>query len=85
MLHLFRGNIGSGLLAMGDAFKNGGIIFAPIMTTILGIICVHSQHLLVRLTLLIFFVLLPVSFPAAFEEKIVCHFVRQFVKGNQLE
>lgn len=47
MLHLFRGNIGSGLLAMGDAFKNGGIVFAPIMTAILGILCVHSQHLLV--------------------------------------
>ncbi|XP_073950223.1 proton-coupled amino acid transporter-like protein acs isoform X1 [Choristoneura fumiferana] len=48
MLHLFRGNIGSGLLAMGDAFKNGGIIFAPIMTAILGVICVHSQHLLLN-------------------------------------
>lgn len=49
MLHLFRGNIGSGLLAMGDAFKNGGIIFSPIMTAILGVICVHAQHLLVIL------------------------------------
>lgn len=48
MLHLFRGNIGSGLLAMGDAFKNGGIIFAPIMTAVLGLICVHAQHMLVR-------------------------------------
>lgn len=47
MLHLFRGNIGSGLLAMGDAFRNGGIIFAPIMTAILGVLCVHAQHLLV--------------------------------------
>ncbi|CAH2215809.1 jg878 [Pararge aegeria aegeria] len=46
LLHLFRGNIGSGLLAMGDAFKNGGIIFSPFMTIFLGIICVHSQHLL---------------------------------------
>ncbi|XP_045784408.1 proton-coupled amino acid transporter-like protein CG1139 isoform X1 [Maniola jurtina] len=46
LLHLFRGNIGSGLLAMGDAFKNGGIIFSPIITVILGVICVHSQHLL---------------------------------------
>ncbi|XP_026500631.2 proton-coupled amino acid transporter-like protein CG1139 isoform X1 [Vanessa tameamea] len=48
LLHLFRGNIGSGLLAMGDAFKNGGIIFAPIMTAILGVICVHAQHLLLN-------------------------------------
>ncbi|KAJ0184123.1 hypothetical protein K1T71_000546 [Dendrolimus kikuchii] len=48
LLHLFRGNIGSGLLAMGDAFKNGGIMFATIMTVILGVICVHSQHLLLN-------------------------------------
>ncbi|KAL0902795.1 hypothetical protein ABMA27_000589 [Loxostege sticticalis] len=48
MLHIFRGNIGSGLLAMGDAFKNGGIIFATFMTAILGVICVHSQHLLLN-------------------------------------
>ncbi|CAK1588097.1 unnamed protein product [Parnassius mnemosyne] len=48
MLHLFRGNIGSGLLAMGDAFKNGGIVFATISTVLLGIICVHAQHLLLN-------------------------------------
>ncbi|XP_045509835.1 proton-coupled amino acid transporter-like protein CG1139 isoform X2 [Colias croceus] len=48
MLHLFRGNIGTGLLAMGDAFKNGGIVFSPIMTAVLGIICVHAQHLLLN-------------------------------------
>ncbi|XP_053623876.1 proton-coupled amino acid transporter-like protein CG1139 isoform X1 [Plodia interpunctella] len=46
LLHVFRGNIGSGLLAMGDAFKNGGLVFATIMTACLGIICVHAQHLL---------------------------------------
>ncbi|CAH2103463.1 unnamed protein product [Euphydryas editha] len=48
LLHLFRGNIGSGLLAMGDAFKNGGIVFAPVMTALLGVICVHAQHLLLN-------------------------------------
>ncbi|XP_026331897.1 proton-coupled amino acid transporter-like protein CG1139 [Hyposmocoma kahamanoa] len=48
MLHLFKGNIGSGLLAMGDAFKNGGIVFAPIMTAVLGIISVHAQHILLN-------------------------------------
>lgn len=48
MLHVFRGNIGSGLLAMGDAFRNGGLVFATIMTVVLGIICVHAQHLLLN-------------------------------------
>lgn len=31
---------------MGDAFKNGGIVLAPILTVILGIVCVHAQHIL---------------------------------------
>ncbi|CAG9782157.1 unnamed protein product [Diatraea saccharalis] len=48
MLHIFKGNIGSGLLAMGDAFRNGGIVFATISTVVLGIICVHAQHILLN-------------------------------------
>ncbi|CAH0402192.1 unnamed protein product [Chilo suppressalis] len=48
MLHIFKGNIGSGLLAMGDAFKNGGLVFATISTVIMGIICVHAQHILLN-------------------------------------
>jgi proton-coupled amino acid transporter len=31
---------------MGDAFKNGGLIAAPILTVILAILYVHSQHML---------------------------------------
>lgn len=46
-MHLLRGNIGSGLFAMGDAFKNGGLIFGSILTLLLGIVCVHTQHILV--------------------------------------
>ncbi|XP_055523880.1 proton-coupled amino acid transporter 1-like [Wyeomyia smithii] len=46
MMHIFKGNVGPGLYAMGQAFLNGGIIAAPILTLLLGIICVHSQHLL---------------------------------------
>lgn len=46
-MHLLKGNIGSGVFAMGDAFKNGGLILSPILTVILGAICVHSQHMLV--------------------------------------
>ncbi|GLV33720.1 uncharacterized protein CBL_11394 [Carabus blaptoides fortunei] len=46
LMHLLRGNIGSGMFAMGDAFKNAGIVLAPIVVVILGVICVHCQHLL---------------------------------------
>lgn len=47
LIHLFKGNIGPGLYALGDAFKNGGLVLAPILTALLGVICVHSQHLLI--------------------------------------
>jgi proton-coupled amino acid transporter len=45
--HLFKGNVGPGCYAMGDAFKNGGLVLAPILTVILGIVCVHAQHVLI--------------------------------------
>lgn len=46
VLHLFKANIGSGVYAMGDGFKNGGLAVAPILTVFIAIISVHSQHLL---------------------------------------
>ncbi|KAG5894413.1 hypothetical protein JTB14_033158 [Gonioctena quinquepunctata] len=46
LMHVFKGNVGSGIFAMGDAFKNGGIIFGPIVVLFLGLICVHCQHIL---------------------------------------
>ena len=46
-MHLLRGNIGSGLFAMGDAMRNGGIIAGPVLTLLIGIICLYNQHILV--------------------------------------
>ncbi|KAJ8919913.1 hypothetical protein NQ315_006442 [Exocentrus adspersus] len=46
LMHLFKGNVGSGIFAMGDAVRNAGIILGPIVVLCLGIICVHCQHLL---------------------------------------
>lgn len=40
--------MGGGILAMGDAFKNGGLLLSPVLTIFIGIICVYNQHLLVR-------------------------------------
>nr|XP_023018378.1 proton-coupled amino acid transporter 1-like isoform X2 [Leptinotarsa decemlineata] len=48
LMHVFKGNVGSGIFAMGDAMKNAGIIFGPIVVLILGFICVHCQHLLLQ-------------------------------------
>ncbi|PSN37126.1 hypothetical protein C0J52_12592 [Blattella germanica] len=47
LIHLLKGNIGSGLYAMGDAFKNAGLITGSVLTLFLGFICVYSQHMLV--------------------------------------
>lgn len=48
LMHIFKGNVGAGLFAMGDAFKNGGIIVSPILTMVLAVICVHCEHILVK-------------------------------------
>ena len=52
-MHIFKGNVGPGLFAMGDAYKNAGIVLAPILITVLGVICVYSQHILVIYTKII--------------------------------
>ncbi|XP_033221689.1 proton-coupled amino acid transporter 1 isoform X2 [Belonocnema kinseyi] len=48
LMHLFKGNVGSGIFALGDAFKNAGLLLAPPLTIFLGVICVHAQHILLR-------------------------------------
>ncbi|XP_059615569.1 proton-coupled amino acid transporter 1 [Phlebotomus argentipes] len=48
IVHVFKGNIGPGLFAMGDAMKNAGLILGPVLTIIIGIVCVHCQHLLLQ-------------------------------------
>ncbi|GAB1860344.1 Amino acid transporter transmembrane domain-containing protein [Camponotus japonicus] len=48
MMHLFKGNVGSGIFALGDAFKNAGLMLAPPLTIFLGVICVHAQHILIK-------------------------------------
>ncbi|XP_072390862.1 proton-coupled amino acid transporter 1-like isoform X1 [Diabrotica undecimpunctata] len=48
LMHLFKGNVGSGIFAMGDAIKNAGIILGPIVVLFLGIICAHCQHMLLN-------------------------------------
>lgn len=53
-MHIFKGNIGSGLFAMGDAIKNAGLVVGPCVVIILGLICIHCMHLLVSFILFIF-------------------------------
>jgi proton-coupled amino acid transporter len=51
MIHLLKGNIGTGILAMPDAFKNAGLIVGTVGTLLMGIICTHCMHMLVRLAI----------------------------------
>jgi len=48
LIHLFKGNIGPGLFAMGYAFKNGGYVVAPILTVLIALISIHCQHVLIK-------------------------------------
>lgn len=47
MIHLLKGNIGSGILAMPDAFSNAGLVVGTVGTLIMGVICTHCMHMLV--------------------------------------
>ncbi|XP_031624543.1 proton-coupled amino acid transporter-like protein pathetic isoform X2 [Contarinia nasturtii] len=47
MIHLLKGNIGTGILAMPDAFKNAGLYMGLFGTLLMGLICTHCMHMLV--------------------------------------
>ncbi|XP_047119233.1 proton-coupled amino acid transporter-like protein pathetic isoform X2 [Schistocerca piceifrons] len=48
MIHLLKGNIGTGILAMPDAFRNAGLVVGTIGTLLMGVICTHCMHMLVK-------------------------------------
>ncbi|KAF9911036.1 neutral amino acid transporter [Linnemannia zychae] len=45
---LFKSFIASGILFLPNAFKNGGILFAPLFMTLIAVLCLHSFLLLVK-------------------------------------
>lgn len=49
LMHLLRGNMGTGIFAMGDAFKNGGMVIAPLGMALIFFISLHLQHVLVNI------------------------------------
>lgn len=47
MIHLLKGFIGNGILAMPDAFRNAGLVVGLIGTMLMGVICTHCMHMLI--------------------------------------
>ncbi|KAF4520651.1 hypothetical protein B566_EDAN007517 [Ephemera danica] len=48
LIHLLKGNVGTGILAMPDAFRNAGLVLGTVGTLVMGIVCTHCMHMLVR-------------------------------------
>ncbi|CAM1316421.1 Uncharacterised protein g6751 [Pycnogonum litorale] len=48
MMHLMKGMMGTGMLAMPLAFKHAGIGFGTIMLAFLAVVCAHCMHMLLQ-------------------------------------
>lgn len=48
MLHLLKGSLGTGILAMPKAFYNAGYVVGLIATFVIGLFCVYCMQILVR-------------------------------------
>ncbi|XP_071522387.1 proton-coupled amino acid transporter-like protein pathetic [Panulirus ornatus] len=48
MVHVLKGNLGTGLLAMPEAFKNSGLWVGLAGVPILGLICIHCMQILLK-------------------------------------
>ncbi|XP_008205769.1 proton-coupled amino acid transporter-like protein pathetic isoform X2 [Nasonia vitripennis] len=48
LIHLLKGSLGSGILAMPAAFKSAGLFFGLFATFFIGAVCTYCVHILVK-------------------------------------
>ncbi|XP_073974096.1 proton-coupled amino acid transporter-like protein acs isoform X2 [Rhodnius prolixus] len=48
LIHLLKGSLGTGILAMPQAFYNAGLLVGAVCTVLIGIICTYCLHILVK-------------------------------------
>ncbi|XP_008211722.2 proton-coupled amino acid transporter-like protein CG1139 [Nasonia vitripennis] len=48
LIHLLKGSLGTGILAMPNAFCNSGLVTGTVATVIIGILCTYCLHILVK-------------------------------------
>ncbi|XP_066146373.1 proton-coupled amino acid transporter-like protein pathetic [Euwallacea fornicatus] len=48
LIHLLKSSLGTGILAIPRAFKSAGLLVGLFGTVIIGILCTHTIHILVR-------------------------------------
>lgn len=55
LIHLLKCSLGTGILAMPQAFARAGLVTGILATVIVGVIVTHCLHVLVRLLFICFF------------------------------
>lgn len=48
MMHILKGNIGTGILAIPNALANSGLVVGTLGLVFISIVCVHCMHLVLR-------------------------------------
>ncbi|XP_026688854.1 proton-coupled amino acid transporter-like protein CG1139 [Diaphorina citri] len=49
LIHLLKGSLGTGILAMPNAFVNSGLVIGTVGTILIGILCTYCLHVLVSI------------------------------------